>query len=160
MLLYLYTTFYATINHYVWQCMFELILVYWNWLSGKISISFTNKDVIYHCLQNFAWTNKTIINFILSLSHVLIDSSVNTSLSVSCTYKSVTQNGFDIEVPYLIYGLTIKKERHLCISGAKSFGRNDFIVPDGPSLAVSIIFLINCFPGCSETTESPANKWR
>ena len=50
--------------------------VYWNWPSDKICISFTNIDGIYYCLQNFVWTNLTIINFILALSHILINSSV------------------------------------------------------------------------------------
>ena len=31
--------------------------VYWNWLSDKICISFTNIDVIYYFLQNFVWAN-------------------------------------------------------------------------------------------------------
>ena len=55
----------------------KLILVrYVLELSGKICISFTNIDVIYYCLQNFVWTNQTLINFILSLSpdRELIDS--------------------------------------------------------------------------------------
>ena len=44
--------------------------VYWNWLSGIIYISFTNKDVVYFCLQNVERTNQIIlINFILALSH-------------------------------------------------------------------------------------------
>ena len=30
-----------------------------NWLSNKICISFTNKDVIYFFLQNFVWTKKS-----------------------------------------------------------------------------------------------------
>ena len=29
---------------------------------------FNNVEVIYHCLQNFAWTHQTIINFIHALS--------------------------------------------------------------------------------------------
>ena len=36
----------------------------------------TPVDVIYNCLQNLVWTNQPIINFILALSHVLIDRSV------------------------------------------------------------------------------------
>ena len=44
--------------------------VYWNWLSDIICISFTNKDVVYFCLQNVERTNQIIINFILALSHV------------------------------------------------------------------------------------------
>ena len=44
--------------------------VYWNWPSDIICISFTNKDVVYFCSQNFEWTNEIIINFILGLSHV------------------------------------------------------------------------------------------
>ena len=50
--------------------------VYWNWLSDKICISFTSTDVIYYYFQNLVWTNRTIINFILALSHELIDSRV------------------------------------------------------------------------------------
>ena len=67
--------------------------VYWNWLPGKICIYFTNIDVIsskLYCLQNFVWTNQTIINFILAFLHVLIniDSSVKilqTFLQLSLT---------------------------------------------------------------------------
>ena len=39
-------------------------------MSGIIYISFTNKDVVYSCLQNVERTNQIIlINFILALSH-------------------------------------------------------------------------------------------
>ena len=37
---------------------------YWNWLSDKIWFSSTNLDIIYYCIQNFAWTNQTITNLI------------------------------------------------------------------------------------------------
>ena len=53
-----------------------------NCLSDKICIYFTNVDVIYYCLQNFVWTNQTIIDFIHELSHVLIDSSVKSKPNV------------------------------------------------------------------------------
>ena len=55
--------------------LFVTGLCHWE-LSDKIIISFTNIDDIEYCLQNFVWTNQTIINFILALSHVLIHSSV------------------------------------------------------------------------------------
>ena len=79
-------------------CM-KLILVwcYWNWLSDKIRISFTNihVDVNYYCIQNFVWTNQTIINFTLALSHMLIDSSVKSSVKVltSCRQLSRQPSG-------------------------------------------------------------------
>ena len=59
-------------------CMKLLFDMYWNWLSDKICISFTNIDVtvIYNCLHKFVGTNQTIRNLILALSHTLIDSSV------------------------------------------------------------------------------------
>ena len=40
---------------------------YWNWMSDIIYISFTNKDVVYFCLQNVERTNQIMINFILAL---------------------------------------------------------------------------------------------
>ena len=36
-------------------------LMYWNRLSDKICISFTNVEVINYCLQNYAWIHKTTI---------------------------------------------------------------------------------------------------
>ena len=82
MLLKFYTTFFTLhvamhipVGNWFW------LHVYWSWLPGKICICFTNIYVIsskLYCLQNFVWTNQTIINFILAFLHVLIniDSSV------------------------------------------------------------------------------------
>ena len=80
MLLKFYATFFTLhmamhIGNWFW------LHVYWSWLPGKICIYFTNIYVIsskLYCLQNFLWTNQTIINFILAFLHVLIniDSSV------------------------------------------------------------------------------------
>ena len=47
-----------------------------NLLSDKIYISLMNLDFINYCLHNFVGTNQTIINFVLALSHLLIDVSV------------------------------------------------------------------------------------
>ena len=38
-------------------------------------------DVIYYRYQNFVWTNRTIINFILALSDMLNDRSVKSSIT-------------------------------------------------------------------------------
>ena len=48
-----------------------MIDVYWNRLAGKICISFANVDVIYWCLQNFAYKQNIIINLINALSCVI-----------------------------------------------------------------------------------------
>ena len=45
--------------------------VYWNSLSDKICISFTNVHVNFYCLQNFAWSHKTIIKLINVLSCIV-----------------------------------------------------------------------------------------
>ena len=65
MLLKFYTTFFTLhmamhIGNWFW------LHVYWSWLPGRICIYFTNIYVIsskLYCLQNFVWTNQTIINF-------------------------------------------------------------------------------------------------
>ena len=46
--------------------------IYWNWLSDKICISFTNVDVISYCLQNLVWIHETIIHLINVLASVEI----------------------------------------------------------------------------------------
>ena len=56
-----------TIVH-VWNWLW--LDVYWNWLSDKIGDFFTNVDVSYYCLQNFAWTHHIIINLLHVLSCV------------------------------------------------------------------------------------------
>ena len=53
---------------------------------------FTNIDVIYYCLRNLVWTNQTIFNLILALSHELIDSQKK-SKSFNNWYLTVSGSG-------------------------------------------------------------------
>ena len=44
------------------------------YVTKKSAFPYTNIDIIYYCLRNFVWIKQSIINFILALSHALIDS--------------------------------------------------------------------------------------
>ena len=61
-------------------------LVCLNPIEGATAFRFTNVDVIYYKLQNFAWTHQTIINLIYIIA-MCVDFKSQDSVSIYTTAR-------------------------------------------------------------------------
>ena len=83
-------------KHDIWlkptHLIFELCLMYWNWLRDNICISSNNVDIIYYCIKHFAWTYQTIINLIIIICIVTKKWQCSKTTVSLCEYEQAFKN--------------------------------------------------------------------